>query len=186
VVERHVHTGHLVTTGGQGQAPLLVVMRADPIRVMVDVPEADAAWIGPRTKVEIRLPGGASPPYVGTVTRTGWALHETARTLLAEIDVPNADDRWRPGQYLQVKLTVAEREDAIVLPKTALVMQDKQTFCHVVQADKTVARRPIALGINTGTEFEVVSGLTGDEVVILLNANAFREGQTVEVAAPAK
>jgi HlyD family secretion protein len=185
VVERNVHTGHLISTGsGGGQRPLLVVMRTDPIRVIVDIPEVDAVHVNAGTKVELRIPSLPGEPHTGTVTRTGWSLNETSRTLSAEIDVPNADGRWRPGQYVQVKITVAELPNAISLPKTAIVTQDKQTYCYTVDAADQVVRKPVSLGLQAGNDFEIREGLTGEERVIGVNPSAFREGQTVEVAAP--
>jgi HlyD family secretion protein len=185
VVERNVHTGHLVTAGSTGaQHPLLVVMRSDPIRVFVDVPEVDAVHVKAGTKVELRIPSLPGEPVMGTVTRTGWSLNETSRTLKAEIDVPNAEGQWRPGQYVLVKLTIAELMDALSLPKTAIVTQDKQTYCYAIDAQNQVIRKPIALGLQAGNDFEIRTGLTGDERVIGVNPNAFREGQTVEIAPP--
>jgi HlyD family secretion protein len=185
VVERHVHTGHLIHSGGSGgQKPLLTVMRTDPIRVVVDVPEVDAVRVSPGTKVELRIPSLPGEPHLGTVTRTSWSLNTSSRTMAAEIDVPNADGRWRPGQYVQVKLTVAELENVLSLPKTAIITQDKQTYCFAIGADDKVVRLPVSLGLQAGNEFEIRDGLTGDERVIGVNASAFREGQTVEIAAP--
>lgn len=185
VVDRQVHTGHLVQAGGSGHAPLLTVMRTDPIRVVVDIPEVDAVRVSPGTKVELRIPSLPGEPYVGTVTRTSWSLNTTSRTMTAEIDVPNADGKWRPGQYVQVKITVAELENVLSLPKTAILTQEKQTYCYAIGADNKIVRLPVSLGLQAGSEFEVREGLTGDERVIGVNANAFREGQTVEIAAPA-
>jgi len=187
VVERNVHTGHLVTAGSSGgQQPLLVVMRIDPVRVIVDIPETDAVHVAAGTKVELRIPSLPGDPLIGTITRTGWSLNETSRTLSAEIDVPNAEGRWRPGQYVHVKITVAELPDAISLPKTAIITIDKQTYCLTVDADNQVVRRPISFGLQAGSDFEIRDGLTGDERVIAVNPSAFREGQTVEIAEPAK
>lgn len=187
VVERTAHTGHLIQSGGgTHQKPVLIVMRVDPIRVFVDVPEADAVYVSPGSKVELRIPSLNVEPYVGTVTRTSWSLNATSRTLTVEIDVPNSEGRWRPGQFVNAKITVAELPDVISLPKTAIVTQDKQTFCFVVASDGKLIRQPIELGIQAGTEFEIRSGLTGSERVISVNANAFREGQTVEIAQPSK
>ena len=183
VTARNIHTGHLVTAGGAGtQQPLLVVMRIDPLRVLVDIPEADAPHVTAGSTVELKFPSSAGESVPGTVTRTSWSLNPTSRTLLAEIDVPNAEGRRRPGQYAQVKVTVAERENAVSLPKTAIFTQDKQTFCYAVTGDNRITRLPITLGIQAGTEFEVLSGLTGEERVIGVNPSAFREGQTVEIA----
>ena len=187
VVERNIHTGHLVQAGGaNGQKPLLTVMRVDPIRVFVDIPEVDAVHVSKGTKVELRIPSLPGEPYVGTVTRTSWSLNTTSRTLTAEIDVPNSDGRWRPGLYVQVKITVAELKDVFSLPRTAIITQDKQTFCYSVEADGKLARLPVSLGLQAGTDVEIRSGLTGKEQIVSVNANVFREGQMVQVALPAK
>lgn len=185
VVERNVHTGHLINAGSGNQQPLLVVMRFDPIRVMVDIPETDAVRIQPGAPVELQAPQSASEPYVGTVTRIAWSLNETSRTMTAEIEVPNPQGIWRPGQFVQVKLTVAALENALSLPKTAVVTQDKQTYCFAVATDDTILKLPVSLGIQAGNDFEVREGITGDERVIGVNPNAFRPGQRVEVAPPA-
>ena len=187
VVAREVHTGHLVQAGGgDGRVALLTVMRIDPVRVFVDVPETDALYVSPATKVELRIPSLPGDPFLGTVTRTSWSLHATSRTLTAEIDVPNPDGRWRPGLYVQAVLTVAELPNALSLPKAAIVTQDKQTFCFSVEADGKVKRRAVSLGLLCGTDYEIRSGLSGEENVIGVNPNAFREGQAVEISAPAK
>lgn len=187
VVKRNVHTGHLISAGSTGnQLPLLVVMRTDPIRVMVDIPEGDALHIKPGSKVELKAAAVSGQAFTGTITRTSWSLDETSRTLAAEIDIPNADNKWRPGQYLQVKLVVAELNDVLSLPKTAIVTQDKQTYCFLVNDKNQVVRTPVDLGLQAGNDLEIRQGLTGNERVIGVNPSAFREGQTVEVAAPAK
>ena len=185
VVERNVHTGHLVQAGGSsGQKPVLTVMRVDPIRIVMDVPEADAVPIAKGTQVELHLPSTPGVTIAAAISRGGWSLNTTSRTLTAEIELPNPEGQWRPGQYVPVKITVADLPEAISLPKTAIVTQDKQTFCYCIEADGKVSKRPIELGILAGTDYEIRSGLTGQEQVIGANVNAFREGQLVEVVPP--
>lgn len=188
VVERNVHTGHLVQAGGAGTSkkPIVSIMRINPIRVVFDVPETDAVHVQKGTKAELRVTSLPDPPHVVTVTRTSWSLNTTSRALSAEVDVPNSSKRWRVGLYVQVKLTVAEVENALSLPKSAIVTHDKQSACYVVEADGKITRRPLRLGLQAGTDFEVLEGLTGEEQVIGLNVNAFREGQIVEIVPAAK
>lgn len=184
VVERNVHTGHLVQAGASQHKPLLVVMRIDPVRVIIDVPEVDAVHITPDTKIEIKIPSLPGSSHVGTVTRSSWSLNTTSRTMSAEIHIPNAESQWRPGQYVQAHLTTAERDNVLSLPKAAIVTQEKQTYCFVVEEGGTVRRQPISLGLHAGSDVEIREGLTGSERVISINANAFRPGQIVE-AVPA-
>jgi multidrug efflux pump subunit AcrA (membrane-fusion protein) len=102
----------------------------------------------------------------------------------AEIHLPNAESNWRPGQYVQAKLTAAEVENCLSLPKSAVVTQDKQTYCFSVDGEGIVRRLPIALGLLAGSDIEIREGLTGSERIISVNASSFREGQVVEVTSP--
>ena len=171
-------------------SPLLVVVSADVVRVSVDVPEVDSVHIEPEAEATIRLPslGAAGVTSVtGKVARTTWVLNQATRTLRVEIDVPNADGRLRPGMYAHARLKVAERPDAIVVPKSALLVAAGQTSCWRVDADGTLRRQVVQTGIEAGGEWEIVAGLTGDEELIGVNPAAFREGQQIERAeAPAK
>jgi RND family efflux transporter MFP subunit len=185
IVERNVHTGHLVRSGGgAGDRPLLTIMKIDPVRVFVDVPEGDAVYVDAGTKATIKVPSLAGDPLATQVTRTSWSLNATSRTLTAEIDVPNASKRLRPGLYVQVELTVAELENVLSLPRTAIFTQDKRTCCYTIGADGKVVLTPVTLGLQAGNEMEVRSGLTGDEQVIGANTSAFRPGLPVEIGKP--
>jgi RND family efflux transporter MFP subunit len=161
-------------------------MRIDPVRILIDVPEIDAVHITPKTKVEIKIPALPGSSYSGTITRSSWSLNMTSRTMSAEIHVPNAEGQWRPGQYVQAKLTTAEVENGLSLPKSAILTQEKQTYCFAVERDGKVVRLPISLGIQAGPDIEIRDGLTGSEQVISVNASAFREGQIVEATPPAR
>jgi len=186
VVERNVHTGHLVQAGAANLKPLLIVMRTDPVRIIIDVPEIDAIRITPATKVEIKIPSLPGTSHAGTITRSSWSLNSTSRTLSAEVHLPNAEGKWRPGQYVQARITAAEIEDCLSLPKSAIVTQDKQTYCFSVDSDGKVIRLPIALGLQAGSDIEIREGLQGHERVISMNAGAYREGQIVEPVSPSK
>jgi HlyD family secretion protein len=180
VAARGVDTGHLVTAGSSEKEPLLVIVNTKTVRVYVDVPEIDAVHIEPQAEATIRMPSLAGG-FEGKVTRTTWVLNQTTRTLRVEIDVPNEDGRLRPGMYAHARLKVAERPDATVLPKTALMTGGGQISCWRIESDGALRRAVLQTGIEAGGEIEIVSGLDGDEQIIGVNAAAFREGQQVEV-----
>ena len=184
VAARNVDTGHLVNSGSSAKEPLLIIVRPETVRVFVDVPEIDAIHIEPRAEAKIRMPSLAGDGIAGTVTRTSWVLNQATRTLRIEIDVPNETGRLRPGMYAHARIKVAERKEALTLPKSALLVSGGQTSCWRIESDGTLRRTNLQIGIESGGEFEIVSGLSGDEDLIGVNAAAFREGQQVEVVAP--
>ncbi len=87
--------------------------------------------------------------------------------------------------YAHATITLEEHPSALVLPATAVLTHADKKFCAVVKSGKIV-RQPITLGMNDGTQVEVLSGLAGSEDVVKANAASLTEGQTVHVTPPAK
>jgi multidrug efflux pump subunit AcrA (membrane-fusion protein) len=86
--------------------------------------------------------------------------------------------------YAQVELTVAERADALAVPKSAVVVKDGQSLCVSVTTEGSILRRPVQTGIRSATDVEILSGLDGTEDLLTANAAAFSDGQKVEKATP--
>ncbi len=185
VTERHLDTGHLVQPGSSaGGKPLFVVVRADSVRIFLDVPEADAGFIVSGSPAKLKVPALSAATFDGEVTRTSWTLQTTSRTLRSEIDVPNPEGRLRPGMYATAEIEVARRPDVLALPKAAILKSGTDSFVLSITAENKIAKLPIQTGIIAGADVEIVSGLTGDEQLIGANLAAYKEGQAVEIVVP--
>ena len=184
---RNIHVGHLARASGTNRdQPLLVVARVDKVRVVVDVPEADAVLIRDGCDATVRIPSLVGSAINGKVSRSGWSLDPSTRTLRVEIDVDNVNGALREGMFVTAEVKAATRENVLSLPRSAVLVQDKATFCHTIDTNGKVQLVPIQLGIQSGTDVEVQQGLQGDERVIGMNSAAFKPGQIVEAVAPAK
>ena len=188
VTERHLDTGHLVQPSGASGKPLFVVVRADSVRIFLDVPEADAGFVSAGSPAKIKITALSAKPFDGQVARTSWTLQTASRTLRTEIDIPNPDGKLRPGMYATAEIEVARRPDALSLPKSAILKVGTESFALGISAENKIVRLPIKTGIvavtPTGTDIEIVSGLTGDESLIGANLAAYKEGQAVEIVVP--
>ena len=185
ITERSIDAGHLVQAArSSADQPLFVLIQADTVRLFIDVPEAEASLVETGRPARITVSAMGNAAFDGIVARTGWALQTGTRSLKCEIDVPNSDGKLRPGMYAQVELTVAERADALAVPKSAVVVKDGQTFCVSVTTDGSILRRPVQTGIRSATDIEILSGLDGTEDLLTANAAAFSDGQKVEKASP--
>lgn len=184
VTARNVDTGHYVhpASGGAGQ-PLLVVARTDMVRIFVDVPELEAALVDAGDPAIVRVQALAGREFEATVTRTGWSLDTSNRSLRTEIDIPNTDGLLRPGMYAIAVIRLDERPDVLTLPTSAIVQDGSGACCWCVTSGHTV-RTPIEVGLRVGDEVEVLSGLDSSQVVALTKADSLQEGQQVEVLEP--
>ncbi len=127
-------------------APIYVVDRTDVVRIFVDVPEADANYVGPGNKASVLIEAYRDEPIPGSVTRTSWALNTKSRTLRAEIDLPNTDSKILPGMYAYASLPI-ERPDVWTLPRRALDYSGDKTFIWCYDNGRAV-RTEIRTGIS--------------------------------------
>jgi RND family efflux transporter MFP subunit len=179
VTERHVHTGHLVEPGRQESKPLLVVSRIDPIRVVVDVPEIDAALIDVADKVFVRIQAFGPKVIQAEVSRISWSLHATSRTLRAEVDLPNPAGDLRPGMYAYARIILEESPAACTLPISALKFDGAQAYCFVVRGGH-VHRTNVTLGLRAGKESSIKEGLAPTDQVVIAGVDTLTDGQPIE------
>jgi HlyD family secretion protein len=183
VTLRRVDLGHFVQPAASGSAPLLVVVRSDKMRVFVAVPESEAAYVDVGDPVTIESPTLGGAELKGKVTRTSAALDTVNRSLETIIDLDNSDGRLRSGLYATAKITLQEQANALTLPAAAVVRQGKEAHCYRLISGKA-AKTPIQLGIKVADEFEVTSGISDNDTVILNKAASLKDGQAVEQLRP--
>jgi RND family efflux transporter MFP subunit len=201
VTRRSVNTRDFVQPpgGAKGEA-LYVVERRDTMRVLVDVPEVDAGWVRKGAKATVRIQALRGREFPGEVTRTSHSLDRTARTLTAEIDLPNEDDALRGNMYAYATIT-DERPGVLSLPLSAIqtqgdVTQGYQSYCILVE-DGKLRRTAVQLGSRGDERVEVLkkqvksakpgekatwADFTGEELVVQGNLTGLTDGQAVSVS----
>ncbi len=188
VTGRDVHTGHYVhPAGSPNGAALMTIADLEKVRVFVNIPESDAHWLdagfadrNAGDAVQLTLGGPTGKTIEGRVTRSSFQLDRQSRTMTVEIELDNADHRVLPGSFVTAKILLEERTDAITLPIAAIVKNNDSTYCCTV-SDGKIRHTPITLGLRVGDEVQVLSGLNGNESVVLARAGGLTMNQPVEV-----
>lgn len=184
VTHRAINTGDFLSVAGK--EGVFSVARLDPVRVVVQVPEADAGLVRDGLPVRIAVQALDGPELTGKVTRTSWSLEPGSRTLRAEIDLPNKDGRVRPGMYVYARVT-AELPEAWSVPAAAVGKANDEFVIYLVENGKAV-RAPVQVLRGDG-QFTQVRGykkagaadwvaFTGSESVAT-PAAAVTDGQAV-------
>jgi RND family efflux transporter MFP subunit len=180
VTQRTVDTGHFVQPGGAAARPVMAVARTDEVRIFMDVPEMDAGLVDVRDEVTFNVQALGGKKLTAGVTRTSWSLSRTTRSLQVEIDFKNDKSQLRPGMYATGTVTLAKRENALILPATAIGDAGGVPYCNCVEAGKTV-RHKLELGLRSGGEVEILSGVDENSLVALTRAESLAPGQAVQV-----
>jgi len=173
VTLRNVDVGALVNAGN---TLLFRIAQTATLRTYINVPQTNASSVrvGQSARLSVsNLPGRS---FMGTVARTANSLDPTSRTMLVEIDVPNASGALLPGMYVQVDLSNTRTNPPLLVPGDALVVRADGTQVAVVGADDTVHLQKVQLGRDYGDRLEVLSGLQPGDRIIANPGDTAREG----------
>jgi len=151
VTRRAVNPGDFLQPAA-ARGGIFTVTRLDPVRIAVTVPEADAGWVDAGADVTITVQA-LGEDLTARLTRTSWALDPATRTLRAEIDLPNAGGRLRPGMYVSARIFGASTPVWAVPASAVAGRGESATVFRVV--DGRATRVPVRLGRSDATWVEV-------------------------------
>jgi RND family efflux transporter MFP subunit len=159
--DRLVSIGDYVAVG----QPVVVLVRVNPLRLRLDVPEREAAGIRNGQPVQLTVEGEPEP-HTGRVARISPALSEESRTLLVEAEVPNPTGRLRPGSFAKAEIVTQAGEPAVLVPISAVISFAGIEKVLGVEDGKAVEKR-VRTGRRSGDRVEILEGAAaGDTVVV--------------------
>jgi cobalt-zinc-cadmium efflux system membrane fusion protein len=109
--------------------------------------------------------------FPGTVDFVGPTMDEKTRTVKVRIGVKNPDGKLRSGMFAAVQLYLPGEEEALAVPRGAVLSDEGRSFVFVHHHGEFFIRRPIETGRSSVDWVEVKKGLAGGET--LATAGAF-------------
>jgi RND family efflux transporter MFP subunit len=179
VTMRYADTGALIPAGtaeGLNQA-VVRLAQSDVLRLRMPVPERDVplVHIGSQVTVHVQATGQQFP---GTVVRYTRDVSNSTRTMLTEVDVNNPGLTLTPGMYADVTFNLEQKNDALIVPASAIIQGD-QPAVMLVDSNNRVQKRPIVLGISNANSQEVTAGLQPGDRIIIGGQSELQPGQQV-------
>jgi membrane fusion protein (multidrug efflux system) len=171
---RAVSPGDYIAAG-QPLAPLeqLSVLKAD---FRLSEAALSAIKVGQTLNLEVDAYPGKTFP--GRVYAIDPRLAEATRSIGVRARVPNDQGELRPGLFARVRLVIAERGEAVLVPEQSIIPQADQLFVYVIE-DGKAAMRPVQLGLRQAGRVEVTSGVRPGDVVITAGAQKIGPGAPV-------
>lgn len=164
-----VHGGNLVRANDT--TPLVVINQIAPVYVQFSVPEQDLTKL--RTRGDLRtIPVRVSAKENGTPLAEGRlsfvdnAVDPSTGTLSLKATFDNPNRALWPGEYVNVAMTVANREGAVVIPAQAIQMGQRGQFVYVVKQGNAVEMRPVTVGQQIEQQAIIDRGVQAGETVV--------------------
>ena len=180
VTKRYVDPGALIQAGTSSQQAMPLVRVSDNNLLRLDFPVSVDYVRGIRlgAPAAAKVDSLGNKTFEGKIARFSDRIDDSTRTMIVEMEVPNPKFELVPGMYAHVELKVEQRDRVLAIPVEAVAPGGKSVL--MVNSASQVEERPVTFGIETPSQYEVVSGLKEGDLVMLGNTAQVTPGQKVE------
>jgi RND family efflux transporter MFP subunit len=174
VTARHADLGAFIPAGGTDKAGAVVTIAdVSTLRADIPVPEAEAKFMKPGTLARI-----VGHEWEGKIARSAQTIDARSATMKVEVDVANADGKWITGAYVKAQLAAETHTNALLAPASAVFIEKVSSSVFLFKDGKAV-KTPVTTGFNDGKNIEILTGLQGEEALIVLTGLTLTDGQAV-------
>ncbi|HEV3276153.1 MAG TPA: efflux RND transporter periplasmic adaptor subunit [Terriglobia bacterium] len=168
ITARNTDIGQLINSGSGAPVALFQIAAVDVLRVYVNVPQIYSNSARRGMTVDLTLPQFPGKRFQGTLVRTADAIDQASRTLLVEVDVKNPSGELLSGAYAETHFKLPPVSGhTFLIPVPALIFRSEGAQVATVDDGHHAVLKPVTLGRDFGTQIEVITGLTGDDQVIV-------------------
>jgi RND family efflux transporter MFP subunit len=176
--ERPAAVGEYVTPASR----IATLVRTNPIKVRIQLPEADAGRVRPGMSVSISVASFPDRRFAGQITAINPSLEANTRAVIVEAEVENSENLLRPNMFATVRIVQPGGASGVFVPQSAVVADPNTNSSRVFVIDGTTARLVVVqLGDQENDLVRITNGLQGGETVATSNTEQLFDGATVNV-----
>jgi RND family efflux transporter MFP subunit len=176
VAERLVSVGDYVSRGTR----IATVVRVDPLRVELTVPEPDVSMVHVGQQVRLTVDAYPGEEFTATIRFVSPALRSDQRALTVEAIAGNPDGRLKPGLFATARIRHGQPQPALLVPATAVEMVSGTSRVYVVK-DGQADERIVTLGEKVGDRIELTGGVEAGERVAADPRGRLTDGRAVAI-----
>lgn len=176
ISERFIKLGNTIDVN----APTFHVTSLEPLISYLHVPEREYRTLDPGQEASIVVDALAGEEFTAIVARVSPVVDPATGTFKISIEVSDPSRRLKPGMFGRIDVVYDMHEDAMQIPRSAIVEQSGQPAVYVI-ADKVAQRRPIRTGYADGSRIEVLEGLDESETFVVVGQTSLKHGSRVSI-----
>lgn len=167
VVKRHVKIGNLV----QNATAVFEVIDFDSLQAKIDVPEHQWNIMKPGLPVKFEFDALDEQSVTGEVIRISPIIDTASGTFEVTVKVDNSDQLLRPGLFAKAYIVFDQKSDVVLVDKNAIIREDELSYVYVVENETAVTKTEVSLGYEMPESYEIMSGLTANQMVVTTGKN---------------
>lgn len=184
ILKRRLDVGATVSDG----TAVYDLADPDPLFADINVPERHVSQLGPGQVVRLRPGTEGEGAIEARIARIAPGVDPSTGTVKVTVAASEAAG-LRPGSFVRVDIVTDTHDDALVVPRSALVAEGRRWHVFLLDdAAETVAQHEVTVGYEEGDLVEIVAegesagALTPDTRVVVVGASALTDGARVKLS----
>ena len=176
ISERLVSPGALVNP----QTPIATLVPPS-LELVVNVEESQLGQVNEGQSAQLSVQAFPNQTFTGTVKSVSPTVDAKSRTAAVRIEPKDDANRLKAGMFARLNIITAEKPNALVVPKTAILngSTGAPPMVIAIDGDNRAHRRPVQLGIQNDQFAEILSGIDDGQVVATSSLNDLNDGDIV-------
>ncbi len=175
IVTRYVDFAQQVSVN----TPLFRISDFDPLLCPIRVPERELSLLHLQQPAHLTVAAWPDQRFEARVLLISPVVDAATGTIKVTLKV-RSEGRLRPGMFARVFLQTATRDDALVIPRSALSLESIGDTVYVA-ADGLASRREVTLGFREGDFVQALSGVMEREAVIVVGQDGLSDGTPIQI-----
>ena len=176
VSERFIKTGNTLAVND----PVFRVTGLDPLVAYLHAPEREFRRIRAGQPAGLQIDALDGPPVVASVSRVSPVIDPVSGTFKITIEITDPSRRIKPGMFARIGIVYDNHENALQVPRSALVEDLGATSVFVVE-DGIAVRRHVDVGYSNRGQVEILGGIDDDDDVIVVGQVGLKPDAAVTV-----
>jgi membrane fusion protein (multidrug efflux system) len=176
VAQRYVKIGNTIRVGEAA----FRVTSLDPLVAYLHIPEREYRNIREGQAVGIEIDALRSAPVVTSVTRVSPIVDPETGTFKVTVEIDDPERRIKPGMFGRFGIVYDMHENALQVPRSAILEDDGETSVFIV-VDNKAQRRPVTTGYSNKGMVEIIDGIDDGVQVVTVGHVGLKEDASVAI-----
>jgi RND family efflux transporter MFP subunit len=176
VKDRLVNVGQFVRVN----TPVFTLVRIDPIRLRIEIPEKMAPWVRTGQIANVSLDAFPDREFSGKIWRISPTVEQAKRTFIVEALIDNPSALLKPGSYAKARIRTNKVDTIRLAPTLAINYVFGSNKLYVVK-DGIIEARDVKIGDRFGQDTEIVEGVEAGELIATTQVARLDTGAKVRV-----
>ena len=182
ITKRMLDPGAYVTASTSSQSSILfTLMDVDHLKINVNIPERSVPYLSNVKGVIVKVDALPNQQFKGKINKISDAVDLSTRTMAVEVGIENVSHLLKPGMFASVQFILERKSDANLLPNQVVLNDQKGDYVFVLNSDTTVSRKYVQVGIKMDSTFEILSGLTPSDKVVVVGQTLVKDKSKVKI-----